>query len=349
MPVPFILGGLSLAAAGYGIKKGLDAQEKIDQIKDIEMSIEAIKYRCNKIMETNKNYTTISLENLGKEKLTIMSSTMYKFIDIYKNIKNVNFKEIGIDELEKFKPETKEINKLNVATLGAVDLTVGGVGALTVSTLLAIGTYGSVMYGGFAVASTGTTIGTLSGVAATNATLAWLGGGSLAAGGFGMTGGMFVLGGLVAGPALALGGAVLDSKAEDILYKALEQKDKAVKIQKEIEQAVIALQAISKRSIQIKNLLENLNGLFDSQITKFKTIVESFGYNYAEYPEKEKHTVAINAMLAKIIKIIIDTPLLTDKGELTAESLEVINRFKNINANTCADKDILFSYISRNK
>ncbi|MDP1276864.1 hypothetical protein Q6263_29240, partial [Klebsiella pneumoniae] len=42
--------------------------------------------------------------------------------------------------------------------------------------------------------STGTAIGTLSGVGATNATLAWFGGGSVAAGGAGMSGGMLVLG-----------------------------------------------------------------------------------------------------------------------------------------------------------
>lgn len=346
MPVPFILGGIAVAAGAFGIKKGFDAKEKIDQVKNIEMSIKEISSHCNKIMETTKKETTRELENLGKEKLTIMSGTMYKFIDTYKNMKNVNFKEIGIDELENFKPETKEIAKLNVATLDAVDLTVSGIGAVTGSTLLAVGTYGAVMYGGFAVASTGTAIGALSGVAATNATLAWLGGGSLAAGGFGMAGGMAVLGGLVAGPALALGGVFLDSKAEDKLYKALEQKDKAVKFQKEIEQAVIALQAISKRAMQIKDLLGKLNVLFDSQITKFKTIVELLGYNYAEYPEKAKHTVAINAMLAKIIKIIMDTALLTDKGELTDKSLQVIYQFSTITENTCSNKDGLVPYIS---
>lgn len=46
------------------------------------------------------------------------------------------------------------------------------------------------------IASTGTAIGTLSGVAATNATLASLGGGSLASGGLGMAGGTLALSGL---------------------------------------------------------------------------------------------------------------------------------------------------------
>ena len=51
-------------------------------------------------------------------------------------------------------------------------------------------------------ASTGAAIGGLTGVAATNATLAWLGGGALAAGGGGMALGSMVLGGIIAGPAL---------------------------------------------------------------------------------------------------------------------------------------------------
>ncbi len=346
MPVPFILGGLAVGSALFGIKKGLDAKEKINQVKDIELTIKEISSHCNEIMKTAKKDTSNELENLGREKLTIMSGTMHKFVDTYKNMKNVNFKEIGIDELENFKPETKEIAALNVATLDAVDLTVSGVGAVAGSTLLAVGTYGAVMYGGFAAASTGTMIGALSGAAATNATLAWLGGGSLAAGGFGMAGGMAVLGGIVAGPALALGGVFLDSKAEDKLYEALEQKDKAIRFQKEVEQAVLALKAIAKRSIQVKDLLANLNVLFDSQITKFKTIVELLGYNYAEYPEKAKHTVAINAMLAKIIKIIIDTPLLTTKGELTTDSFKVISRFETITEKTCDNKDSLVTYIN---
>ncbi|WP_432151618.1 helix-turn-helix domain-containing protein [Streptomyces sp. bgisy029] len=56
----------------------------------------------------------------------------------------------------------------------------------------------------FGTASTGTAISTLSGVAATNATLALLGGGTLTAGGAGMAGGTLLLAGLVAAPAAAL-------------------------------------------------------------------------------------------------------------------------------------------------
>lgn len=80
---------------------------------------------------------------------------------------------------------------------GAAGAAVGGAAAYGAFTAAAL----------FGTASTGTAISTLSGVAATNATLAFLGGGTLAAGGAGMAGGTLLLTGMVAAPAAALAAA----------------------------------------------------------------------------------------------------------------------------------------------
>lgn len=84
-----------------------------------------------------------------------------------------------------------------VAAGGAAGAAVGGAAAYGAFTAAAL----------FGTASTGTAISTLSGVAATNATLALLGGGTLAAGGAGMAGGTLLLTGMVAAPAAALAAA----------------------------------------------------------------------------------------------------------------------------------------------
>ncbi|MFI5617591.1 hypothetical protein [Streptomyces sp. NPDC051567] len=80
---------------------------------------------------------------------------------------------------------------------GAAGVAAGGAAAYGAFTAAAL----------FGAASTGTAISTLSGVAATNATLALLGGGTLAAGGAGMAGGALLLTGMVAAPAAALAAA----------------------------------------------------------------------------------------------------------------------------------------------
>ncbi|MFD5936045.1 helix-turn-helix domain-containing protein [Streptomyces sp. NPDC060333] len=80
---------------------------------------------------------------------------------------------------------------------GAAGVAVGGAAAYGAFTAAAL----------FGTASTGTAISALAGVAATNATLALLGGGTLAAGGAGMAGGILLLTGMVAAPAAALAAA----------------------------------------------------------------------------------------------------------------------------------------------
>lgn len=92
--------------------------------------------------------------------------------------------------------------------------------ATGLGTATAVGSWTVVSFVG--TASTGTAIATLSGAAATNATLAWFGGGAIAAGGGGMAAGMMTLGGLVAVPLIAFSAWKTHSKAEEIL-KASEE------------------------------------------------------------------------------------------------------------------------------
>lgn len=92
---------------------------------------------------------------------------------------------------------------------------------------LAVGSWGLVMAVGSA--STGAAISGLYGVAATNATLAWFGGGALAAGGAGMAGGAAVLGGLFALPLVyfaAKGSHKKAGKFEQAKVELMEQMDR---------------------------------------------------------------------------------------------------------------------------
>jgi len=70
----------------------------------------------------------------------------------------------------------------------------------------------------FGTASTGTAISTLGGAAASNATLAWLGGGALAAGGAGMAGGTLVLGSIALAPVVAISAWRSRWKAKEIIH-----------------------------------------------------------------------------------------------------------------------------------
>lgn len=111
---------------------------------------------------------------------------------------------------------------------GVGQLLAGGAGGAAagaaVGSAAAYGTF--VAVASFGTASTGAAIAGLSGVAATNATLALLGGGTLAAGGAGVAGGTLVLAGIVAAPAiiLAAGGLLWMAKRNRRQQQAMAAK-----------------------------------------------------------------------------------------------------------------------------
>jgi flagellin-like hook-associated protein FlgL len=115
-----------------------------------------------------------------------------------------------------------------------------GAGAVTAAAAFSL-------VGALAAASTGTAIATLSGVAATNATLAWLGGGALAAGGGGMAAGTAGLGGLVVAPALLVAGVFANMKAGEVETKFEKHIAELDEDEANKQKAIAALGALMAR------------------------------------------------------------------------------------------------------
>lgn len=218
MALPFILWGAAALLAGTGVVKGFGAMSDFDDAKNIGESACKRYEDAESSLQNSRNQTNSEFEALGKVKVSIFNNQINHLVTAIKKSKNASSKLKDFD-VSISPDELKEMERLILTSL---EIERGlGTGAVT-GALAAWGAYGSV--GLLATASTGTAISTLSGVAATNATLAWLGGGALSAGGFGMAGGTLALGGIVLGPALAVGGFMLASKAEKALTQAHEYR-----------------------------------------------------------------------------------------------------------------------------
>lgn len=337
MPIPIIIGGaiaakVALAAAGtagaVGAVKGAKAISDTKKANNINQEAKSIVNKAEKQLDEKRKLTNTVIESLGKEKIRILSTSMKDFVDNFSKLKNVNFKKsIGIDELGDLSFSGNALKELRTASFKAHEIAGSGLAGLGAGVLAGYGTYGAV--GMLATASTGTSIATLSGVAASKATLAWLGGGAISAGGGGMALGAAVLGGVVVGPALLIGGAVMSSKAKQKLNSAYNNLDEAKVVAKQMESIKMVLGNIRTRSKQTESLLTELNNkYFINAVERLKTIVSTKGLNWNNFSIKEQNQIFISAQLAKTIKIVLDTPILDQDGELTNESSQIIAQTK---------------------
>lgn len=162
--------------------------------------VESDFHNTHGAVERQQLATNASLDRLIETKLVAIERL--KLVNkISKNlgVRERKFSEATVGNIELVTPLSGIETTLNSAEIAQNMVRGTSVGLSTaLGTWALVGTLGS--------ASTGTAIATLSGAAATNATLAWLGGGALAAGGGGMVVGAVVLGGVVLLPAMAIMG-----------------------------------------------------------------------------------------------------------------------------------------------
>ena len=223
----------------------------------------------------------------------------------------------------------KELSSLAAEVVG------GGTAAIGTGALVGMASYGGATM--LATASTGTAITSLSGVVATNATLAWFGGGSLAAGGMGMAGGMAVLGGIVAAPVLAVGGLVLAAKARENLAAARSNYAQAKKEASEMRAAASVLNGIGKVAGQFRGVLAELDTRTAQVLDDFemvlkhhgadyltlmppiirKMVLKYHGVDYSKLAEADRRRVYIARAFAKGLMTVLETPILTKSGALT--------------------------------
>lgn len=255
MPLPFILAGAAVAAAGFGAKKAYDGYQTKSEADEIVKESKARYEKAESNFKEADKSLNKNLNSLGELQLNVGTD-----FATFRKLAEDLLKKLGQSTIEDLKvnvPEHKlnKIKSLEFSTTAYLAKLAGG-GVAGGAAAYAV--YGGVM--ALAAASTGTPISALSGVAAYNATMAAIGGGSLAAGGFGMAGGTVVLGSVVAAPILAIAGWAYNSHAENALANAK-------KIHLQVEDAVSKLtkarNAIFQSEIYVKKITIETHRLYD--------------------------------------------------------------------------------------
>ncbi len=258
MPIPLLIWGVVAAACAFS--GGVAYVSAKERIKEAQQKYADRRRRYEEaVRRYEEKYACVAsrFEDLGKTRLeaTVILGKAVKFLDRAK----LKDREL----FEKFNITPEQRVQFRKASVSARDILAGGASALGSGAATAAAAYGLVTT--LASASTGTAIATLSGAAAKSATLAWLGGGTLAAGGGGVAAGTVVLGGFVVGPAIlviGLWGLKQAGDVENQVEKGIAELDID---EAEKRKGVAALDAVLARvtelkesTIKLKNELEDL-------------------------------------------------------------------------------------------
>ncbi len=328
MPLPFILAGAAILAGSYGVKKGLDAKSDFDSAKHWNEKAQTLFNEAEADLELKREMAQQAMQSLGKLKFDIYENGLIPFVDAWSKIKNINFNDKKLLDGSTLPTISKsELLAIQEATLEIKGVISGGITALGSGGLAGLAAYGGV--GLLGTASTGTAIGTLSGAAATNATLAWLGGGSLAAGGYGMAGGMMVRGGIVAGPVLAVGGMMLASKAEAAKEEAWANFDKAELMAEQMKTAGVATDGITSRFIEMEKVLNDLYQLFQPMLISLQELVAGSN-DYSAWSMADQKGLFMTMSVAKSLKNLLEAPIMDNDGVLSDESAELLDASRDL-------------------
>ncbi|MBH0306010.1 sortase [Helicobacter pylori] len=301
MPLPFILGGSALVAAGYGVKKGIDALDADCEADEFIKKAESLKEEATKKAESAESDCRRAFMRFGEKKLHVLSHTVSNFLNHFHRLKRSTITIEGINMQDIQRQVSDARNLLNQLNANGIDGdsapgVIAGFGSLGISSF----TTGAIMGGGLAA----------SGLA-----------------------GMAVLGGLVAGPALAILGALSADEME-------KKRDDAKAYLSQVEAAV------KKADAMIDNLrsIEKMARLFTRQITKCDMLFFSLSqdaiatmkkhhYDTSLYNQKEKDQLCVTVSTLFSLSAFLKVSIMDKHQKLNKKAINALNLMRNqINA-----------------
>ncbi len=261
MPLPFILAGVALAAAGYGFKKGIDALDADCEADEFIKKAESLKEEATKKAKSAQSDCKLAFARFGEKKLRVLSHSVSNFLDHFHrlNRSRIIIEGINMQDIQHQVSDARKItNQLNANGIDG-DSVLGvfaGFGGLGISSF----TTGAILGGGLAA----------SGLA-----------------------GMAVIGGLVAGPALAIFGALRAAEMEKKLENA---KARYEEIRVRFEEAIVMIdqfQAIEKMAMYFTRQITKFDALFFSLSQGAIATMKKHHYDTSFYNQKEKDQLCV--------------------------------------------------------
>ncbi|WQW70111.1 sortase [Helicobacter pylori] len=299
MPLPFILGGLALVAAGYGVKKGIDALDADCEADEFIKKAENLKEEAKRKVDSAQSSRNQALVRLGKKKLHVLSHTVSNFLDHFHQLNRLRItigtKDTDMQDIQKQVLGTRNLlNQLNTngidgdSALGVI----AGCGSLGVSSF----TTGAVLGGGLAA----------SGLA-----------------------GMAVVGGLLAAPALAILGAISADEMEKKRDDAKAYYSQVEVAVKKADVMVDQFQAVRKMADLFTRQITKFDALFFSLSQDAIATMKKHHYDTSRYDQEEKDQLCVTVSTLFSLSAFLKVSIMDEHQKLNKKAQNALNLMRN--------------------
>lgn len=314
--IPLILGTVALGTTVFGGLACAVGIADMDLAKEIgERAQKRYKYKVNQLQADWEAANKIA-EEYGQLQIDIRIRTVGRFVDFIErrigqqasqgDRQILEGLEISIQQLKQYQVMAIEAEEWVKGSLSAA-VTGAAVSSGTITIARSVGTVTVTKFFGLWATEVG--ISQLSGAAAWDATMAWLGSGSMAVGNL-------VLGGITVGSALSIIGFQLAGKGEEALTKAREYEAKVTTEVAKTEAAKDFVQQVKRQIFELKGLVELLNDRAVLALNELESL---------PFFDKNRDACKFQqlGLLIKALTEIIKTPILDKKGLLNQDAVTV--------------------------
>lgn len=331
MPIPLILGVGAAIAGVAGVGTAAHGAKKMKDANDTMKATESQHRRNIEKFENQNKLTNEKMDELGKLELKVLKG-FEDFSNVIEKIQNrPKFEQYNKDGVSL---PTYDKEELKTVSVGAGVL-LGGVGGAAAGTFGGFAAAGATTSAVMALgtASTGTAIASLSGVAATNATLAALGGGAIAAGGGGMALGTTILGATTLGVGLLVGGIIFNVTGGKLSDKADEAYSQMKKAESSINKICSYLYELEKTAEDYAHSINIVRNKYLESYNYISYVVNKLHkVDWNEFSEQDKlavkNTVMLVGLLYKMCKLNLVNKA-TNENEMNTINKSGINIIKN--------------------
>nr|WP_231844781.1 sortase [Helicobacter pylori] len=272
-------------------EKTCHTADKVNEIvKEAENLREGAK---NRVESTESGYKN-ALMGLGKKKLHVRSYGMSRFVWHFNQLKGHQFfvKASDMQDLHKQLSVAQNFSKQLNASGMSEESAIGGMFA---------------GYGGLGISSF--------------TTGAMLGGG-LTMGGLA---GMAVFGGLVAGPALAILGAMSADEMEEKLEKAKAYYSQVEKAVKKADAIIDQFQAIEKMAKLFTRQIAKFDALLFSLSQDAIATMKKHNYNHSLYSQEERDQLCVTVSTLMTLSAFLKMPIMDEHQKFNKKAKNALN------------------------